>query len=75
MIGGVGLNDTTSRAYHEYLVDLAVAFGAEKDRAEKEMYDVLQFQVDLANVSVQCSNQVCMIDLTIFLSSGIPIDR
>lgn len=52
MIGG--LNDTETRIYYEYVVDMAVYFGAEKDRAENELYDVLQFEVELANVIAYC---------------------
>lgn len=47
-----GLNDSYARANYEYMVDIAVVFGAERDRAENEMYDVLDFIVNLAEVSI-----------------------
>lgn len=50
-----GLNDTETRVYYEYMVDMAVYFGAEKDRAETEIYEVLQFEVELANVTARCT--------------------
>lgn len=38
-------------AYHEYQVDLAVLFGAERTRAETEMAEVLEFEFELAEVT------------------------
>lgn len=32
------------------MIDAAVMFGANRTRAEKEMTEVLQFEIDLANV-------------------------
>jgi len=46
-----GLEDKLVREYHTYQVDLAVIFGADKERAEKEMLEALEFEVKLANVS------------------------
>lgn len=33
------------------MVDIAVMFGASKERAEKELKESLQFEINLANVS------------------------
>jgi neprilysin len=33
------------------MVDMAVLFGAERERAEKDMMDSLNFEMTLANVS------------------------
>ncbi|KAB7497836.1 Membrane metallo-endopeptidase-like 1 [Armadillidium nasatum] len=45
-----GNNDSDVKAYLKYSVDVAVLLGAPKERAEKEMFDVLQLQMDIANV-------------------------
>lgn len=47
-----GLNDSVVMAYYEYMVDAAVFMGAERERAETEMLAALQFEMDLANVSL-----------------------
>jgi hypothetical protein len=39
------------QAYHAYQVDMAVLYGADRSRAEKEMREVLDFEFALANVS------------------------
>lgn len=39
------------QAYHDYQVDLAVLFGAERPRAEVEMMEALNFEIALANVT------------------------
>ncbi len=41
------------QAYHDYQVDLAVEFGAELSRAQSEMLDALNFEIELANVKFQ----------------------
>lgn len=45
-----GKNDSVVKAYLEYMIDMAVIFGADRNRAEKEMLDVLTFEMNLANV-------------------------
>jgi hypothetical protein len=42
--------DLKVKAYHQKQVDLAVRFGAERSRAEKEMKEVLEFEFELAEV-------------------------
>ncbi|XP_055923499.1 neprilysin-2 isoform X2 [Eupeodes corollae] len=46
-----GLNDTLVLAYFDYMVDIAVIFGADRDVALKELGESLQFEIDLANIS------------------------
>lgn len=46
-----GLNDSLTKAYYDYMVDMAVIFGAEKSRAETELRESLNFEISLANVS------------------------
>lgn len=46
-----GLDDEIVKAYYEYMVDIAVIFGAERNRAEQEMKESLEFEIQLANVS------------------------
>lgn len=41
------------RAYYDYMVDMAVLFGAERTRAVNELRESLQFEIDLANVSME----------------------
>lgn len=47
-----GLEDKIVKAYYEYMVDIAVIYGANRNRAEKELMDSLKFEMKLANVSV-----------------------
>lgn len=46
-----GVDDKITNAYYEYMVDIAVLFGADKKRATKELMESLQFEISLANVS------------------------
>jgi len=45
-----GLKNKIVQAYHSYQVDSAVLYGADQKRAEKEMKEVLEFELALANV-------------------------
>lgn len=45
-----GMNDTLVKAYYNYMVDLAVLYGAEEERAKKELMESMQFEMNLANV-------------------------
>ncbi|XP_045472319.1 neprilysin-2-like isoform X1 [Harmonia axyridis] len=47
-----GLSDKLVRAYYDYMVDIAVLFGAEKTRASKELEESLNFEIKLANISL-----------------------
>jgi neprilysin len=46
-----GLDFPVVKAYHAYQVDMAVLYGAERELAEKDMRDALEFEIALANVS------------------------
>lgn len=45
-----GFNNTFFKAHYKYIVDLAVFYGADKSRAEKEIKESLLFEASLANV-------------------------
>lgn len=47
-----GLDDKLVDAYYKYMVDIAVLYGANKERAAKELKDSLEFEIGLANVSI-----------------------
>ncbi|XP_030765452.1 neprilysin-2 isoform X1 [Sitophilus oryzae] len=47
-----GLEDKLVKAYYDYMVDIAVLFGAEKDRAINELKESLDFEIKLANISL-----------------------
>lgn len=38
------------QAYYDYMVDMAVIFGADKERAKQEFRDVIAFETSLAKV-------------------------
>ncbi|KAL9887927.1 M13 family metallopeptidase neprilysin 2 isoform 1-T1 [Glossina fuscipes fuscipes] len=46
-----GFNETLVKAYYDYMVDMAVLFGAEKEDAQSEMKEALEFEINLANIS------------------------
>lgn len=46
-----GLNDKIVKAYYNYMVDIAVIYGADRSRAESELMDSLNFEIALANVN------------------------
>lgn len=45
-----GLEDKIVKAYYEYMVDMAVIYGADRPRAERELMESLEFEMALANV-------------------------
>ncbi|CAH1183162.1 unnamed protein product [Phaedon cochleariae] len=47
-----GLDDKIVKAYYDYMVDLAVLFGADRDRAVRELRESLEFEIKLANISL-----------------------
>lgn len=47
-----GLDNAIVAAYHSYQVDMAVLYGADRKKAEKEMKDVLEFEFAIANVRI-----------------------
>lgn len=46
-----GIEDKVVRGYYDYMVDMAVIYGADRTRAEREMRDVIDFEISVANVS------------------------
>lgn len=52
-----GINDSVVQAYYEYMVDMAVIFGANITRAKEELLDVLEFESSLANVCKKNKNK------------------
>ncbi|GJQ69914.1 Nep2 [Trypoxylus dichotomus] len=47
-----GLEDKLVKAYYDYMVDIAVIFGADKERAKKDLSESLEFEMKLANISL-----------------------
>lgn len=45
-----GLDDPIVQMYHRFAVNVAVMLGANKTAAEMEMRDMVQLEVELANV-------------------------
>ena len=52
-----GLEDKIVKAYYEYMVDIAVIYGADRSRAERELMESLEFEMKLANVSCRLHAQ------------------
>lgn len=46
-----GFEDKIVKSYYEYMVDMAVIYGANRKRAERELMESLEFEMKLANVS------------------------
>ena len=46
-----GLNDTDVQAYLHYQVGLAELLGANRTRAEEELKESIEFEIQIANVS------------------------
>lgn len=46
-----GMKDKLVKAYYDYMVDIAVLFGADRERASKELMESLEFEIQLGNVS------------------------
>ncbi|KAH1004491.1 hypothetical protein HUJ05_005292 [Dendroctonus ponderosae] len=47
-----GLNDKLVKAYYDYMVDIAVLFGADRAVASKDLAESLDFEMKLANISL-----------------------
>ncbi|XP_033212277.1 neprilysin-2-like [Belonocnema kinseyi] len=45
------IQDPILNAYYNYMADIAIMFGANETRAQKELKDVLEFEIKLANIS------------------------
>ncbi|XP_034236596.1 neprilysin-2 isoform X1 [Thrips palmi] len=47
-----GLEDKLVKEYYKYQTDIAVIFGADRAVAEKDMLDVVNFEIAMANISL-----------------------
>ncbi|KAI5641316.1 peptidase family m13 domain-containing protein [Phthorimaea operculella] len=47
-----GFNDKLVQAYYSYMVDIATLLGADRTRAQQELRESLQFEMNLANISL-----------------------
>lgn len=47
-----GMGDPLVTAYYEYMIDICTIFGADRDKAVKDMWQALHFEIQLANVSL-----------------------
>lgn len=45
-----GIEHPNVKAYYDFMVDTAVIYGANKSDAERELYDTLKFEIELAKV-------------------------
>lgn len=48
-----GWDEKIVKAYYDYMVDIAVIFGADRSRALKELKESVDLEIKLANVSIQ----------------------
>jgi hypothetical protein len=46
-----GFNDSDVQAYHKYQIDMAILLGANREMAEKDLKEALEFEMQLSNVS------------------------
>ena len=53
-----GREEKALKSYEEYVVNVAVAMGASRQRAESEIAQMIDFEILLANVSLQSYNTV-----------------
>ncbi|KAK4879425.1 hypothetical protein RN001_007571 [Aquatica leii] len=51
-----GFNDTMVRAWYAYIVDIALMYGAKNASAVKELKDVIDFKMKLANILQETKN-------------------
>ena len=56
-----GFSEKKVTDYYDYMVDIAVLFGADKDKAKIEFREVLEFEIRLANISSTLENRVLSI--------------
>lgn len=47
-----GVEDPDVKAYYEYMLDVALLMGAEEEQGAREMLEVLDFEIQLANISL-----------------------
>lgn len=47
-----GIDDKNVNIYYRYMVDIAVLFGVDRQRAIKEMGELLEFEIELAKIAM-----------------------
>ncbi|KAK9869804.1 hypothetical protein WA026_003536 [Henosepilachna vigintioctopunctata] len=52
-----GFNSTIVKAYYDYLVDIAILYGADKVEASKDMMQYMEFKIDLAKILVESEDR------------------
>lgn len=52
-----GFYDNDIQAYLQYQIRLALLLGADKERAEKELTEVVKMEIQIANVSFNSHKQ------------------
>lgn len=52
----MGFDTELIRAYYDYMVDMAVFFGAEREQAKEQLKEALLLEINLANVSTYLKN-------------------
>lgn len=62
-----GLNETLVQAYHSFQIDLAVLYGADRKDAEREMADVLNFEINFAKVRLHSLFLLVCMNIVSFL--------
>ena len=53
-----GRDDNALKRYEEYVVNVAVAMGASRDRAQTEIAEMIDFEIKLANVRLRITIQI-----------------
>ncbi|XP_031633689.1 neprilysin-2-like [Contarinia nasturtii] len=53
-----GFDNKLVKEYYDYMVDLAVIYGAHRGQAERELKESLEFQIKLANISLSSDDQI-----------------
>jgi len=48
-----GRDEKALKSYEQYVVDVAIAMGASRERAKTEIAQMVDFEIQLANVSLQ----------------------
>ncbi|XP_058790780.1 neprilysin-2-like [Phymastichus coffea] len=52
-----GFEDKIVQAYYKYMINLATSLGAEKERSKKELRDSLNFEIELAKISLSSEDR------------------
>ena len=64
-------NDTTLEAYEQHVVEIAVLLGANREQAEIEMKNMVDFEIELAKVNYESFSVVnCLYKFVKSLDTG-----